>query len=232
MFKNIKWTSLAVALLYIVSGVLLLLYPQLSESLICNVVGIALIVGGVIQIAVYLMMSVEDALFRNDFVEGVILILIGILVIYQQGVFQQLVPYVLSIVVIASGIMKLQDGIDAYRIGFPKGWIYLVLASVSIIFGLVIMFGLIPAGQLVYQVLGAGLTYSGITDLISSLFLSVRIKKFTKAKEEGEAAPEPEVTQPEEVPAYEPFPEPPVEPAMNFDPDTGEPLNKPQEPEE
>ncbi len=232
MLKNIKWSSLIMAAVYIVAGVLLVVYPQLSEELICDVIGIALIVAGVIRIAVYLMMDLEESLFRNDFTEGVILILVGILVIYQQVVFQQLIPFLLSIVVIASGIMKVQDGIDAHRIGYPKGWIYLALASISIIFGLVIMFNLIPAGQLVYQVLGAGLAYSGITDLFSSIYLSARIRKFRKEKE---AAAQPAETQPEEAvpaieytPQEEALPEPVEPPAMNFDPDTGEPLNRPE----
>ena len=228
MFKDIKWYSLLMAALYIVAGVLLIVYPQLSEELICDVIGIGLIVAGVIRISVYLMMDLEESLFRNDFTEGVILILVGILVIYQQVVFQQLIPFLLSIVVIASGIMKVQDGIDAHRIGFPKVWIYLVLAAISIIFGLVIMFNLIPAGSLVYQVLGAGLAYSGVTDLFSSIYLSAKIRKFKKDKEsppepESEPLPEIEYTSESETPDVPELPEPP---AMNFDPDTGEPLDK------
>ena len=141
-------------------------------------------------------------------------------------------PYVLAIVIIASGIMKLQDGIDAHRIGFPSGYIYLILASISIIFGLVVMFDLIPAGKLIYQVLGAGLAYSGITDLFSAIYLSGRIRVFREKKENPQPEAEPVLeTEPEPVliPETSGQPEPAEQPAMNFDPDTGEPLSKPEE---
>ena len=116
MFKNVKWSAIVTAALYIASGALLFVYPQLSENLICDVIGIAVIVWGLIHITSYFMMDLQESLFRNDFTEGVIMVLIGILVIYQKLLFQQLVPFLLSIVIIASGIMKLQDGIDAHRI--------------------------------------------------------------------------------------------------------------------
>ena len=225
MFKNVKWSALVTAILYTVAGVLLFIYPQMSENLICDVSGIAVIVLGLIHITSYFMMDLNESLYRNDFVEGVIIVLVGILVIYQKIVFQQLVPYVLAIVIIASGIMKLQDGIDAHRIGFPSTYIYLILASISIIFGLVVMFNLIPGGKLIYQVLGAGLAYSGI-------YLSGRIRKFRDKKEnpEPEEEPVPE-TEPEPVliPETTELPEQQEQPVLNFDPDTGEPLNKPEE---
>jgi uncharacterized membrane protein HdeD (DUF308 family) len=232
MFKNVKWYALITAILYIVAGVLLFVYPQMSENLICDVSGIAVIVLGLIHITSYFMMDLNESLYRNDFVEGVIIVLVGILVIYQKIVFQQLVPYVLAIVIIASGIMKLQDGIDAHRIGFPSGYIYLILASISIIFGLVVMFDLIPAGKLIYQVLGAGLAYSGITDLFSAIYLSGRIRVFREKKENPQPEAEPVLeTEPEPVliPETSGQPEPAEQPAMNFDPDTGEPLSKPEE---
>ena len=232
MFKNVKWSAIITAALYIASGVLLFVYPQLSENLICDVIGIAVIVWGLIHITSYFMMDLQESLFRNDFTEGVIMVLIGILVIYQKLLFQQLVPFLLSIVIIASGIMKLQDGIDAHRIGFPNGWIYLVLASISIVFGLVIMFELIPAGQLIFKVLGAGLFYSGVTDLFSALYLSAQIKKYREKNDEVEPLnPEPETAPELPEPSFEAQPEsiPPVQPAMNFDPDTGEPIKKEEE---
>lgn len=40
MLKNIKWSSLIMAAVYIVAGVLLVIYPQLSEELICDVIEI------------------------------------------------------------------------------------------------------------------------------------------------------------------------------------------------
>ena len=94
------------------------------------------------------------------------------------------------------------------------------------------MFSLIPAGQLIFKVLGAGLFYSGITDLFSALYLSAQIRKYREKNDETmPSEPEPEMTPvtEEEAPAEEPAEPPFIQPAMNFDPDTGEPIPKPEE---
>ena len=200
MLDRMKWTSIAYSLLYIAAGILLLLYPGKMGELFCDLFGIALIIYGIISIVMYFMMDIRLSLFRNDFASGIIKILLGVMVIYHKDVFQALIPFLLAIALVASGILKLQNGVDVARIGYPNSWQFLVLAAISIIAGIVIMFNLIPAEQLMLQVAGGALLYSGLTDLYTTLYLSGKIKKFMDAREK----PKPPVVQP---PKEEPVPE-------------------------
>ena len=174
MLDRMKWTSIAYSLLYIAAGILLLLYPGKMGELFCDLFGIALIIYGIISIVMYFMMDIRLSLFRNDFASGIIKILLGVMVIYHKDVFQALIPFLLAIA--------------------------LVLAAISIIAGIVIMFNLIPAEQLMLQVAGGALLYSGLTDLYTTLYLSGKIKKFMEAREK----PKPPVVQ---SPKEEPVPE-------------------------
>ena len=130
--KNIKWSSLFIALLYAAAGVYLFMYPQTDTETICEVLGIGCII-------FYFLMDVRAALFRNDFVEGIILILLGGVVIYQMKSVKPLVPFILAIVIAGSGVKKLQDGIDVGRIGYPHTWTYLIMAVISIALGALVM---------------------------------------------------------------------------------------------
>ncbi len=204
MLDRMKWTSIAYALLYTVAGILLLLYPGKMGELFCDLFGIALIIYGIISIVMYFMMDIRLSLFRNDFASGIIKILLGVMVIYHKEIFQSLIPFLLAIALIASGILKLQSGVDASRIGYPNGWQFLVLAVVSIVAGIVIMFNLIPTQELMMQVAGGALLYSGLTDLYTTLYLSGKIKKFMTALEKPKhPAPQPPKEEEEPIPAEE-----------------------------
>ena len=113
------------------------------------------------------------------------IVLLGILVIYKKDVVLELIPFFLGIIIMASGFSKLQDGIDAKRIGYTKSWIYIALGVVSIVLGIVIMF-IMPtntATNVLFILIGASLLYSGLTDLYSAVYLSNKINKFIKELE-------------------------------------------------
>ena len=185
MLKNIKWTAVLISVVYIVAGVLLVMYPSASADVICNIIGYALVLSGIVNIATYFMLDLKDSLFRNDFVIGIVLSLLGVLVIVEKDAFQTLIPFVLAIIIVASGFAKLQNAIDMMRLKVNKSWIQFVLALISIVFGLVIMFGKINGNDVLFTVIGVGLIYSGATDLYSTIYLSAKVKKYFKALEEA-----------------------------------------------
>lgn len=187
MLKDIKWKSILISVLYIAAGLLLVIYPKASADVICDVLGIACIAAGIINIASYFAMDLDHSLMRNDFVIGVMFIMVGALILYKKSLVFELVPFLLGAVITASGFMKLQDGIDAKRMGFQStSNIYIWLAIVSIILGIVIMF-MLPASTAtvtIFTLIGIGLIYSGATDLYSTVYLSAKIKKFRKTVEQ------------------------------------------------
>ena len=128
MLKKIKWMSLIIALIYIIFGIVLLLYPGQIADMMCDLFGIGLIIYGIINIVMYFLVDIRISLFRNDFAAGVIMILIGVMVIYYKEMFQEMMPFLLAIAIITSGVYKLQDGIDAARIGYSQGWLYIIMA--------------------------------------------------------------------------------------------------------
>lgn len=186
MLKNLKWNAILTALIYIVAGVVLIMYPDKVQDVICNIIGIVGIILGVVRIFMYLAANAADAVYRNDFVEGVALILIGVLIIYQKAVVQTLMPFIVAIIIIVDGFVKLQDGIDAKRLGYDKSYIYVIIATISIVVGLIVMFNLVETSNLIFQILGGGLIYCGATDIVSVIFIAKRVQKYVAAKQKTE----------------------------------------------
>lgn len=186
--KNYKWTSLAVAAAYLVAGFLLLLYPNTSADILVTVFGLVLIIMGALNVITYFLMDVRETLYRNDFTMGIIRILLGLLIIWQKSLFQSVIPFLISIVIITSGFSKLQDGIDAKRIGAKTGWSQLILAAVSVVFGLIVLFHPQFTNEVLFRLMGVALIYSGASDLYSTLYLSGRIRRYMKGLAEEEAS--------------------------------------------
>ncbi len=204
--KKIKWSSIASAVVYIIAGIALLLYPGQISDMFCDLFGIALIVYGIINIVVYFLIDIKESLFRNDFSSGIIKILLGVMVIYHKATFQTMIPFLLGIAVVASGFSKLQDGVDAHRIGFSGGWQFVVLAAISIVCGILIMSGVFREESLMLQVAGASILYSGLSDLYATLYLTGKINKFLKDGKAPQPAPAPkpakEPDEPESTAQY------------------------------
>lgn len=99
---------------------------------------------------------------------------------------QTLIPFIVAIVIIVDGFVKLQDGIDAKRLGYDKSYIYVIFAAISIIVGLIAMFNLVETSNLLFQVLGVGLVYCGVSDFISVIFIAKRVQKFVEEKNKVE----------------------------------------------
>lgn len=180
MLKELKWSSILLSLAYIIAGVLLCMYPELSGNVICYMLGIAACVFGVINLVTYFMVDVRDSLFRNDLVIGLISLIAGILVITKQEIIIEMVPVLLGFLIVTSGFTKLQRAIVAIRIKYDKWGYYLICGVISIIIGVIIMFYMTgrQVQHVLYTTIGAGLIYCGVTDLCITLFLTNKFHKF------------------------------------------------------
>jgi uncharacterized membrane protein HdeD (DUF308 family) len=212
-FKNLKWSQVLLAAVFVLFGLLLLLRAAELKQYICDIIGIALVVIGLVHVTQYFLQEMSKSYYSNDFMEGVIMVMLGILAIYQKAIVQELVPYMLAIAVIGSGVSKLQDGIDAKRMGDHNVTMFLILAVVSMVLGFIVMFNIVKGDALPYQVAGAGLLYSGATDLFSVIYLSTRYSSYLK---NGTVPPQAEEeTEPAALTDEEPAPYVPTEPVTD-----------------
>ncbi len=178
--KDLKWASLLTAFLYIAGGFLMLLFPGKVPLFACIVIGIALIIYGLIEVVLYFTLTLADLIFRNEFVNGMIWIMLGFLMIHDRFALQKLMPLVLGVALIASGFAKVQNGIVIHRLHASRFHIPLLLGMISIVLGIVVMSGRIYVENFLFQFIGAGMLYSGISDLYLTLYISGKVKQFFK----------------------------------------------------
>ena len=179
MLKHIKWTDVLMALAYVVAGVLLVIFPDISAKYI---VGITSIVYGIVSLTAYFLADIRETLYNNHFVVGLITIIFGLAVIVKRDLIMNLVPFVLGLLIVTSGLVKLHRAVIAARIKYNASFTYALLGVVSIIVGIAVMFFLSgeTTQNIIFIIIGCGLIYSGASDLFIQFFLASKFNAFMK----------------------------------------------------
>lgn len=182
MLKQVRWSSAVSSVAFIIAGILMIIYPNISASVVAYIIGIGFLVFGLINIIAYFLLDIHDVLHRNDFVIGLLALIFGLMVILKKDLIADLIPLILGLVIMTSGFTKLQRAVVSRRIGYSNSMIYVILAVISIVFGLVIIFFLNGStmANVLFIVIGVGLVYCGISDLFANFYLAAKFNKFVK----------------------------------------------------
>ena len=124
----------------------------------------------------YLLREASQNYYRNDFGYGLVGIAVGILFLYKVEWIISLVPVILGILVVASGCRKLQDVIDMKRLGYGNWVTVLILAVVNVVLGVALIVNSLDAALFFLQLVGAGLIFSGVTDIATCFYLAKMAK--------------------------------------------------------
>ena len=187
MLKEMKWNMLLSAGLYMVLGVILLIFPATTARTICYLIaGIAIVIG-LVNLVVYFTRNITRNYYRNDFVTGLMLIVLGIFVIYKVDMVIALVPFIIGLCIIVSGLFKLQGALDVQRMG-GNAVLILGLAVVNVVVGVLMVINPFESALLLYRLLGVGLLFSGLTDLASTLYLSQKMHSYVNKMSDADEA--------------------------------------------
>lgn len=170
----------------IVLGLLLLLYPETSGTIIAVIIALVLAAAGVMHIISYFFRRYPDDIGHMDLVTGLVCAGAGIFLFLHPNVLIGLLPTVLGLLLIIDGIVKLQSAVDLARLHTPRWWVILILAAASVVLGMTALLNPFETVALLLIFIGGSLVVDGLFDLWTLFSLHRRIKKFRKEMEEME----------------------------------------------
>jgi len=164
-----SWQTWLVTIAIILFGLALLIWPGQTTGLILNFIGGLLMLIGAFRIVRYFIRSRKGAAYNYnmDLSIGGILALIGLLIYIFKGFLLSLVPTIIGVILLASGLIKLQSALDLRRIGRLRWQIQLITASISAVMGLIILFNPFGTALLMTRAIGAAILIEGIQDAFS-----------------------------------------------------------------
>ena len=120
----------------------------------------------------------ELAAGNNDLIKGLVIVCIGIFICVKSELVVSVLPVVLGIGVVLSGILKLQHAFDLKRMGFDT-WVRIGLTSaVNIFIGLIVILNPFSTVAWLMRLVGIGFLFSGVTDLITTIYVSKKASEY------------------------------------------------------
>ena len=156
---------IVMSLVFCGAGVLFIVKPELSAMVISRALGAAMIVFGLIKLVGYFSKDLFRLAFQYDLGFGLLLIALGILVLAKPAGVLDFIFVALGIAILADGLFKVQIAVDSKRFGIPTWWLTLILAMVTGVVGLALVFRPWDSARLLTALLGAALLAEGILNL-------------------------------------------------------------------
>lgn len=135
------------------------------------------------SIICYLLRDARENYYHNEFVFGILGIVLGAVVLYKVEIVISLIPFILGVLVLCSGCSKLQDAIDLKRLGYGSWLGLLIVAAINIILGVVLIYNPFKAAILLFRVLGVVLILSGAGDCFSTIYFARKLRRFKQEQD-------------------------------------------------
>lgn len=180
-FQDIKNSFLLSAVISIILGIVLIVYPVKTSLLICYIAGIFLIFAGVVALFRYLTSRGEPFFFRYDLFVALVLLLFGLFVIFESDLVIAFIPVVIGLILLVNGLISIQKAFNLKRAGLEKWWLEFLLALLTTVLGIIICTNPFDAVATTNIFIGICLVYSGISDLLTTYFMGRAKRRIKEA---------------------------------------------------
>ena len=153
-------------------GALLLFWPGLTMGIICQAVGAALGIIGILTCVTFFTQSEESPFRAGSLIAGIPLTLIGLYIFLRPAFLIEIIPMVVGVIILLDGVANLFETMSLMKQGYSKWWISLIFALITVIGGLVLIMRPFSVAKTLMRVIGAVTLYNGLSDI----FIASRMK--------------------------------------------------------
>lgn len=147
----------------------MIIYPTISAIILEKIVGIGLIIFGCIKLIGYYSKDLFRLAFQYDLSFGILLIILGIIILIANGGTLTFLCIAVGIAMLSDGLFKIQIADDSRRFGIKSWWAIMVLAILTCISGIVLIFRPAFGTELLIVLFGITLLMEGILNLTVAL---------------------------------------------------------------
>lgn len=172
--RTAKIGYIAISAALCVLGVLLIVLPAFSAALLGVLCGILLLLFGCVRLVGYFSKDLYRLAFQYDLASGILLMALGIILLVHPKSLLPFLCVALGLFILIDGLFKVQIALDSRRFGLSSWWLILILALLTGLFGLVLLFRPGEGGRLLMILLGAAMLFEGILNF-STVITAVKI---------------------------------------------------------
>ena len=182
--KQFSKSYILVSALYVVLGVVLLVWPGTSVKMICYGLGFAMVVLGITYGIIYFTKDNLQGFLQMDLVIGIVCLAFGVFILLNPTFLATVLPFAMGIILLLGAVVKIQSSWNMRRLKFKKWYLVLICALVFIALGIVLLCNPFQEEKFMIFYIGACLILDGLTNLISLICIQVKVKKLAKIQRE------------------------------------------------
>lgn len=167
-------------------GVCLLIWPGISATVICTILGALAIFYGAVRLAGYFCNDLYRLAFQFDLAVGILCILVGGVLLLRTQRVLVLLPLLIGAFLLVDSVLRLQTAMDARAFGMGKWWVILAAAVLGAAIGIWL---LIQPGRGAFDLarfLGLALVVDGGENLLACLYTVKTPRRSAAVVVEGE----------------------------------------------
>lgn len=179
--REVKKSFCLLSVAYIVLGLVLVIWPDISVHTFCFVFGIGMIIFGGAHLILYFTKDRFLNVMQPDLVIGVVCVSTGCYILLKMEYMLEIIPFAMGIVALLGGIVKVQSALDLRRLGASRWYIMLIWSAVLLIMGALLVVNPFDEQQKIVVILtGASLLVDGIGNLVSIFWTGIRFKRLKR----------------------------------------------------
>ena len=163
--KSLKVNYSLSAVICVILGIVLLVWPGQSTQVVCMVLGIVLGGFGLIQIILHLATKEKTMVSHSMMMLGVVLAVIGGWIVLKPETIIKAVPMIVGILIVIHGFHNAVQAIDLKKMQYDNWWVALLLSLLTVALGVVLICNPFTIVDTVVRIIGAFLVYDGLSDM-------------------------------------------------------------------
>lgn len=180
LLKRIKTNALVSAAAYTVFGLVLLIWPELSTSVLCTALGAVLVLCGLVDILEFLLHRDGSLYSAVHLIIGIILTAVGVWLVARPTLIAVIIPRIIGVIILFHGCKDLSDALTLHKNQSSHWLAAALLGIVTALLGAILVYNPFQAFATVVRVIGFFLIYDGISDIWITAQVSRAIKQAAK----------------------------------------------------
>lgn len=178
--KNMTVSFVFLSVLYLLLGVVLLLWPTLVMDIISYAFGAILLLYGLFAIiGFYRSEDRRGGAFLGLFL-GIVAAAVGAIMVLYPPLIQSIIPVILGLYIAIDGLLSLKRTLELQRMDYARWNVNLILSVISAALGIFVVFHPLLTEAALFRVIGVVLIYAGGSDLWTLFQLSRWTKEYRK----------------------------------------------------
>lgn len=179
ILKRLKTNVVISAVLCILLGIVLVVWPDISMQIACTAIGAVLLIGGVVRLVQYFVVRDGSMYAQMNLIMGIVLTVVGVWIVLKPDKVLAIIPIIIGIVIVIHGLNDLQQAVSLCKEKYDKWWVALLLGLLTVGFGILLICRPFAALDTVVILIGIFLIYDGLSDLwiVSRIYRTAKVLK-------------------------------------------------------